>query len=54
MTAKCVNCGLSWNVSILHKIPRTGYTCPHCDGKRKGKKINECFIKSNSFIIRSC
>ena len=37
MTAKCVNCGLSWNVSILHKIPRTGYTCPHCDGRKKIK-----------------
>lgn len=38
MTARCVICGLSWNVSILHKIPRTGYTCPKCDGRKKGKQ----------------
>lgn len=25
MTAKCVGCGLDWNVSIYQKIPRTGY-----------------------------
>lgn len=29
MTAKCVGCGLDWNVSIYQKIPRTGYICPH-------------------------
>ena len=28
MTAKCVGCGLDWNVSIYQKIPRTGYICP--------------------------
>ena len=27
MTAKCVGCGLDWNVSIYQKIPRTGYIC---------------------------
>lgn len=26
MTAKCVGCGLDWNVSIYQKIPRTGYS----------------------------
>ena len=26
MTAKCVGCGLDWNVSIYQKIPRTGVT----------------------------
>ncbi|MFR7893380.1 MAG: hypothetical protein ACLU38_04175 [Dysosmobacter sp.] len=31
MTAKCVGCGLDWNVSIYQKIPRTGYICPHCE-----------------------
>ena len=29
MTAKCVGCGLDWNVSIYQKIPRTSYICPH-------------------------
>lgn len=33
MTAKCVGCGLQWNVSIYQKIPRSGYTCPHCDSR---------------------
>lgn len=28
MTAKCVGCGLDWNVSIYQKIPRTGYNLP--------------------------
>ena len=33
MTAKCVGCGLVWNVSINKKIPSTGYICPHCESK---------------------
>ena len=33
MTAKCVGCGLDWNVSIYQKIPRTGYICPHCESR---------------------
>ena len=28
MTAKCVGCGLDWNVSIYQKIPRTGLHLP--------------------------
>ena len=33
MTARCVGCGLHWNISIYQQIPRTGYTCPHCDSQ---------------------
>lgn len=35
MIAKCVGCGLRWNVSVLAKIPESGYTCPHCDSRRR-------------------
>lgn len=35
MTAKCVGCGLDWNVSIYQKIPRTGYTLKDIQANRK-------------------
>ena len=39
-TAKCVGCGLDWNVSIYQKIPRTGYICPHCESRlRAGETL---------------
>lgn len=33
----CQDCGKSWNVSILHKIPwwQDGYICPICSERRK-------------------
>lgn len=38
--AKCVGCGLDWNVSIYQKIPRTGYICPHCESRlRAGETL---------------
>ena len=40
MTAKCVGCGLDWNVSIYQKIPHTGYICPHCESRlRAGETL---------------
>lgn len=40
MTAKCVGCGLDWNVSIYQKIPRTSYICPHCESRpRAGETL---------------
>lgn len=40
MTAKCVGCGLDWNVCIYQKIPRTGYICPHCESRlRAGETL---------------
>ena len=39
MTAKCVGCGLDWNVSICQKIPRTGYICPHCESRLRGEPL---------------
>lgn len=40
MTAKCVGCGLDWNVSIYQKIPCTGYICPHCESRlRAGETL---------------
>ena len=42
MTAKCVGCGLDWNVSIYQKIPRTGYICPHCESRlRSGYPLTQ-------------
>ena len=35
MIAKCVGCGLHWSVSVLAKIPESGYTCPLCDSRRR-------------------
>ena len=40
MTAKCVGCGLDWNVSIYQKIPRPGYLGPPCGGRpRAGETL---------------
>ena len=42
MTAKCVGCGLYWNISIYQQIPAAGYTCPHCESKlRNGETLEE-------------
>lgn len=42
MTAKCVGCGLPWNVSIYQKIPKGGYICLHCDSRlRAGETLKE-------------
>lgn len=42
MTAKCVGCGLVWNVSIYQRIPPTGYICPHCDSRlRAGESLKQ-------------
>lgn len=42
MIAKCIGCGLYWNISITAKIPRRGYTCPHCDSRiRAGESIQQ-------------
>ncbi len=29
----CTYCGQDWWVSILQKIPKSGYICPHCESK---------------------
>lgn len=34
MTAKCFVCGKYWNISILARIPKAGYVCPHCTYRR--------------------
>ena len=42
MIAKCIGCSLYWNVSIKAKIPRQGYTCPHCDSRiRAGETLQQ-------------
>ena len=38
LNAKCVKCGLSWNISTLMKIGEEGYICPHCSGRSAGQK----------------
>lgn len=46
MTAKCVGCGLDWNMSIHQKISRTGYICPNCESRlRSGHTLKD--IQSN-------
>lgn len=42
MIAKCVGCGLYWSISVKAKIPRQGYTCPHCDSRiRAGETLKD-------------
>lgn len=36
MTAKCVGCGLDWNVSIYQKIP-AGETLPNIQASQKAR-----------------
>lgn len=33
MYAKCVSCLRGWNVSVLARIPKSGYVCPHCESR---------------------
>lgn len=33
--ARCVICGMIWNISAHQRIPSGGYICPHCDGQRR-------------------
>jgi len=35
MDITCTYCGRLWNVSILQRIPKSGYICPHCESKLK-------------------
>ena len=30
----CVNCGLEWNISVKANVPRSGYICPICRGRK--------------------
>lgn len=30
MRCICRKCAMKWNVSVLAKIPKTGYLCPFC------------------------
>lgn len=33
----CRYCGLRWNISKGQFVPKSGYTCPHCQDKlRRG------------------
>lgn len=33
----CRHCGLRWNISKGQFVPKSGYTCPHCQDKlRRG------------------
>lgn len=38
MNAKCIKCGLFWNISTQMKIDEKGYVCPHCSGSGTGRK----------------
>ena len=33
--ARCNTCGCCWGVSVRQEIPKSGYECPLCAGKRK-------------------
>lgn len=39
--ARCVICGMIWNISTYQRIPSGGYTCPHCDGRFRPAKNKE-------------
>lgn len=41
MKARCIHCKWHWGVSVRQEIPRTGYECPICAGKRK-RAQQEC------------
>ncbi len=40
MTARCKQCNRYWNISILKRIPRSGYECPWCSGKKKKGELH--------------
>ena len=35
MRARCIHCKWHWGISVRQEIPRPGYECPLCAGKRK-------------------
>ncbi|MBH1941675.1 hypothetical protein I5677_12300 [Mobilitalea sibirica] len=37
---KCVYCRQVWGISIHQCIPRSGYECPRCTGKRKRAQLS--------------
>lgn len=41
MSARCVECQLMWRISIKKRIPKEGYLCPWCIGRRKRNKFKE-------------
>lgn len=37
MRARCEQCRRMWCISIQRRIPRAGYICPQCAGKKKSR-----------------
>ena len=35
MRARCIHCKWHWGISVRQEIPKSGYECPLCAGKRK-------------------
>lgn len=38
MTARCVICKRSWNISIYQKIDSSGYVCPQCEAQKHQRR----------------
>lgn len=36
--ATCKECGKTWNISKLQRVPKSGYICPHCRSKEQRKR----------------
>lgn len=51
MKARCYKCGLTWNISLLHKMDKQGYECPVCEWKRKQGARKQ---QAKSEILRRC
>ena len=36
--ATCKECGKTWNISKLQRVPKSGYICPYCLSKQQHKR----------------
>ncbi len=56
MRSRCHSCGKYWNISILQKIPKTGYVCPYCTKKGDsllkipGKQKGQVTVKNGNMF----
>ena len=49
MMARCAGCGMSWNISLYAKIPKSGYICPRCESRiRAGETLDEIKARTQS------
>ena len=51
MKARCIHCKWHWGVSVRQEIPRTGYECPLCAGKRKRAQQAQTAKAQGKYIL---